>query len=139
MKISVILLLLFCFAIHAQTVKEINNFIGLPDSLYKTEIRIYKKYSLSNGAEIFRLYESKDNGWYAEMYYYYDEVEGEVETNFKKEELKNYDDFEVLWLQITNAHALYLPEWDKIQYKLGGEWKIECDVYVVFIVQLKVG
>ncbi len=125
-RISIFLLFLCC-TIQAQTVKEINKFIGLPDSLHKTEIRIYKRYSTTNGTELFRLCETEEDGWYAEMYYFYNEIEGEVETHYEREELSNYDDFEFIWFNITNSRILNLPPWDEIKYKLEGKVEILCE------------
>ncbi|NDI98207.1 hypothetical protein GWA97_03885 [Flavobacterium sp. LaA7.5] len=124
-KINIFLLFLCC-VIQAQTVEEINSFIGLSDSLHRTEIRIYKRYSITNGTELLRLYESKENSWYAEMYYFYNEIEGEVETHYEREELSNYDDFELIWLNIANSCILYLPPWDEIKYKFEGKREIYC-------------
>lgn len=102
----------------AQTVSEINIFIGIPDSLeYASELRIYKRYSTTNGTEIFRIY---NNGkeYKADFYRYYHTVPEYVEkSSFTKTDLKGNLSNEMAWMRIEISGIEHLPEWEMFEYK----------------------
>lgn len=119
MKKVIVLLIIFVTAINsAQTVSEINTFIGIPDSLeYNSELRVYKKYSTTNGTEIFRIY---NNGkeYKAEFYRYFGMVASCVyESSFTKTDLKGNLGNERAWMGISVSGIEYLPNWEMFDYK----------------------
>ncbi|MHA3786619.1 hypothetical protein ACX0HA_00300 [Flavobacterium hauense] len=119
MKKKLALLLFFFTGItFAQTVSEINTFIGIPDSLeYVSEMRIYKKYSTTNGTEIFRIY---NNGkeYKAKFYRYFGMVASCVyERSFTETDLKGNLGNERAWMEISVSGIEHLPQWEMFEYK----------------------
>ncbi|RDI09763.1 hypothetical protein [Flavobacterium sp. AG291] len=102
----------------AQTVSEINDFIGIPDSLeYTNEIRIYKRYSTTNGTEIFRIY-SNAVEFKAEFYVYLGVIPGCVQKrSFTKTDIKGNLSNEMAWMKIEISGIEHLPEWKMFEYK----------------------
>lgn len=116
--ISAIFLLLLSNSLHSQTVTEINAALGFPDSLSNTnEIRIYKRYAISNGTDIFRMFRGKDNDYVIEFYNYYHSIQGQVDKPyFEKKEFTTKNN-ELIWMKVCTSNIQYLPDWKEFQYK----------------------
>jgi hypothetical protein len=116
--ILIILSFLLSSVASAQTVQEINAFIGIPDSLeYSSELRIYKRYSTTNGTEIFRIY---NNGkeYKAKFYRYLGMVASCVyERSFTEADLKGNLGNERAWMEISVSGIEHLPQWEMFEYK----------------------
>jgi len=112
----------------AQT-GDVNAVIGISDSLQKWEIRIYKRFEISNCTEVFRMYSFKDS-YKAELYQYYHPVIGKVEKPyFTKELLNEGQDNYLSWLKIDMLQIGNLPQMESIRYKLTTKPVIVCDNY----------
>jgi hypothetical protein len=110
----------------AQPPEAINKFIGLPDTLVAHELRIYKKISTANGTDVFRLYETKNEGWAAELYLFY-EAAGNKQRRYEKQVLKNLIDFDVIWFNITKTQVLHILPIDSFKYKFRRVDEILCE------------
>ncbi len=120
--------------LFSQSIKEINKNINIPDSLtYKNEIRIYKKISISNGTDIFRMYKDEKNKWNVKLYSYVSFTESSYKPEFKIQDLKSSTDLKLIWLYFLGSHLEYLPSINQINYKLQGEpsYTIEDGQYTV--------
>ncbi|MBY8962467.1 hypothetical protein KJK34_06855 [Flavobacterium sp. D11R37] len=122
---SLIFLLNFSVAL-AQSPEPINTFVGLTDTLATHEIRIYKRISITNCTEVFRLYESEKEGWTAELYFFY-EAAGDKHRYYEKQLLKNLIDFDVLWFNITKTQVLHILPMDLFKYKFRRADEILCE------------
>ncbi|MFP9113419.1 hypothetical protein ACLI1A_05720 [Flavobacterium sp. RHBU_3] len=127
--LHVVLLLFSVFALaqDEHSCVHINKIIRIPDSLNELEIRIYKRYSITNGTEVFRMYQVNKDLWRAEFYEYYSAVpSANVKEHFTKRELQALEDIELTWYKILVQNILYLPSEDAIAYKFQPK-SIECD------------
>lgn len=116
------LLILVSSSLFSQAVADINKVIGIPDSLNKKEIRIYKNIFNSNGVDIFRLYEYEANKWKSEIYLYYMGVDqANVQEHFEKKTLISQKENHIAWAEIINTNIAHLPDMPAIQYKLRGK------------------
>lgn len=122
---TLIILLNFSIAL-AQSPESINTFIGLTDTLATHEIRIYKRISITNCTEVFRLYETKNEGWTAELYFFY-EAAGDKHRYYEKQLLKNLIDFDVMWFNITKTQVLHILPMDLFKYKFRRADEILCE------------
>ena len=95
--------------------------------LKENEIRIYKDYSTSTGLEMFRFYEENEK-WKADFYETIaSKKEDQINIRIRKTKLNSLKNLELIWLEIINTDALYLPKWDEFKYKLRNN-KIEYEI-----------
>jgi len=128
-KHYILITLLFFFAnSFSQSIESINEHLNLSNQLSEfRELRIYKKYSTTNGSEIFRLFRTKNGIWSAELYKYYDAVEGATELHIESINLKPKTDLNLVWLYLLDSKIDYLPNIDNIKYKFRSKGKIIID------------
>lgn len=109
-----------------QTPAQINKAIGLPDSLtYRNEIRIYQSYIITNGTDVFRMYEIEEHKWMAEHYLYTGAIESQdVEEHFTKTELTTIKYLNFTWMDIYNTDIVFIPDAKTIGYKLKTKDKL---------------
>jgi hypothetical protein len=112
------ILFLFTICVHSQTVYEINAVLGIPDSLVNNEIRIYKKYFITNGTDIFRMYKGKDDKFIIEFYDYGHSIEGQIDKPYFERKEFTAPNNELFWMKICTSNIQYLPDWGDFQYKL---------------------
>lgn len=120
-----LIILLFSFTIEAQEISEINKVLKIPDVLdYENEIRIYKDYSITNGMEIFRMYnEGKDN-WIV-CIFSFSKTNKTItkidQIKFPKENIEKLKpkDANLIWLNLLITNAEFLPNMESVQYKLS--------------------
>ncbi|MES2645664.1 MAG: hypothetical protein V4717_02225 [Bacteroidota bacterium] len=110
----------FCFS-FGQTVSEINIQLGIPNQLNEKEIRIYKSFDITNGTEIFRIYEDNEKRWISELYKYYHNVNAYEKPRFEKSILQPNETYQLIWLKIQATDIEYLPNWESFEYKLKGK------------------
>ena len=84
------------------------------------ELRIYRKHSNTTGLELFRFYQDKNELWKADFYQTIAKRDSKnnIDIRIRKEKLNSLKNFELIWLQILNSDILFLPKFDKIEYKL---------------------
>lgn len=87
---------------------------------HEIEIRVYKKYEISTGLELFRFYQDEKENWRAEFYKTIANRnnKNEITIRIGKSKLNSLKNFEMLWLQILDTDVIYLPKWEAFQYKL---------------------
>lgn len=113
MEKALVIFLFFVTSIaSAQTASEINTFIGIADTLgHTSELRIYKRYSISYSTEVLRIY--KDGKEYkAELYHFHNDTK-----KFEKTLLKGNLGNERVWMEISISGIEHLPQWKMFQYK----------------------
>ncbi|GEP52768.1 hypothetical protein FNO01nite_34400 [Flavobacterium noncentrifugens] len=116
-----IFILFFVSNLFPQTVSEINKVIKIPDSLSnEKEIRIYKRYSITNASEIFRMYQTKEKKWKAELYKYYHETNS-TQTKFELQKLESNTDLRLVWLFFIENDIQILKSIKQIKHKLKGK------------------
>jgi hypothetical protein len=122
MKYLTVLCLIFSIGLKGQTISYINKSINLPDSLFKKELRIYKRYETSNGIDIFRYYYGDNNKWVAEVFRFYDAtIAPNTKEHFDKSELKTNSLNWHIWAEILDTNIAYLSSEDAIKYKLRSK------------------
>lgn len=86
----------------------------------ESEIRVYKKYEISTGLELFRFYQDEKENWRAEFYKTIATKNNndEVKIRTRKSKLNSLKNFEMLWLQILDTNVIHLPKWEAFEYKL---------------------
>lgn len=120
------IILLFSFQIKAQNISEINKVLEIPDTLeFEKEIRIYKDYSITDGMEIFRMYDEGKNNWIVTKYSYsLNQVTRIDEIRFPKEsigKLKPKNAY-LIWLNLLITNIEFLPNMENIRYKFGKSY-----------------
>ncbi|MFV0148576.1 hypothetical protein OBK08_11460 [Empedobacter falsenii] len=118
-------IILFCLhsVLFSQQIEELNQILKI-DSLkwHENEIRIYKKYATSTGLEMFHLYNVNDDYWKAELYQTKARtINNEIKIGVVKEKLNSLSNLELIWLKILDLDILYLPDFEKISYKLKNK------------------
>ena len=94
----------------------------IADIFHENEIRIYKKYATSTALEMFRLYNVKDDYWKAELYQTKaGTINNVTKIRIVKEKLNSLSNLELIWFKILDTDILYLPDFDKISYKLKNK------------------
>ncbi len=122
-----------------QTVAEINQNIKLSEKLNTKELRIYKWYSITNGSELFRIYQLENGNWNSEFYKYYNSTSKGKKPRFEFTKLKPICDFNLIWLNLLESNIEFLPSITEIDYKLRGksEIKFEQGEYEIYYSQIK--
>lgn len=145
MKLILIIFIISISSCFGQDYSEINKSLNLPDSLeYENEIRIYKDFSTTDGMEIFRMYNKRENEWVVNIFYYNKTFKSPTKIDvieFPKENLgklkaKNAN---LIWLKFLLADIDKLPNLKDISYKLkkskiefiDGEYSIARNVMSV--------
>jgi hypothetical protein len=87
---------------------------------HENEIRVYKKYSISTGLEVFRFYQDEKENWKAEFYNTVatQKNKDEIKIRTRKSKLNSLKNFEILWLQFLDTNIIHLPKWEAFEYKL---------------------
>ncbi len=120
--IRIIHFLFLLFSVVSYSQKHpaiINKAAGLPDGLtYNNEIRIYIDYQITDSADLFRLYETENDKWVAELYRF------SIYKPLAEKEVLKDTDYEQLWVDIENNKILYIPTGEDIRYKLIGDMSI---------------
>lgn len=118
------LLLQFCF-LSGQRSLDYDKILKIENLKFNnSEIRVYKKYSTSTGLELFRFYQDQNNSWKAEFYQTIAlGKNNDAKLKIRKSKLNSLKNLELLWMQILDTDVIYLPEMDKIQYKLNKKNK----------------
>jgi hypothetical protein len=117
------IILLFSFQIKAQNISEINKVLEIPDTLeFEKEIRIYKDYSITDGMEIFRMYDEGKNNWIVTIFYYSKTLKQVTKINeirFPKENIGKLKpkDGNLIWLNLLLTNVEFLPSMTSIEYK----------------------
>lgn len=113
-----VLLFISSIVLGQQNVSEINAVLKIPDSLiHSHEIRVYKRYQISNGTEIFRFFE-ENKEWKTEFYHYYHPIGKNDKPEFEKEKLKDDLSKEFAWMRIVLSNVEFLPKEESFSYKL---------------------
>lgn len=90
----------------------------------ENEIRVYKKYGISTGLELFRFYQDENENWKAEFYETIaTQNKDETKIRTRKSKLNSLKNFELIWAQILDTDIIYLPTMDKFLYKLSTKNK----------------
>lgn len=127
---ALVLLFVSSILLGQEKVSEINAILQIPDSLTnESEIRIYKRYEITNGTDVLRLFR-KNKKWEAELYHYYHPLNKNDKPKFEKEKLTASSNNELVWLKILISNVEFLPKWESFDYKLetqkivieGGEY-----------------
>jgi len=119
------IILLFSFQIKAQDISEINKVLEIPDTLeFEKEIRIYKDYSITNGMEIFRMYDEGKNNWIVYIFSFskrYKTVTKIDQIQFPKENIGKLKpkDANLIWLNLLLTNVEFLPDMERVEYKLS--------------------
>lgn len=119
MRFSILyLVIIFPLLVRAQYISDINACIGIPDAVSNKEIRIYKSEGISNGTEIFRIYEN--GGHYsAELYHYYEKVPGYLNTiGFTNPAIYPNAELEYIYFRMIATQFKSLPDERYLKYKL---------------------
>ncbi|MDH1882064.1 hypothetical protein [Empedobacter sp. GD03797] len=124
MKIT-LSIIVFCLhsILFSQQIEELNRILKIDSlKLHENEIRIYKKYATSTALEMFRLYNVKDDYWKAELYQTKaGTINNVTKIRIVKEKLNSLSNLELIWFKILDTDILYLPDFDKISYKLKNK------------------
>lgn len=117
------LLLFTIFSIHylhSQSTNELDKVLKIEDLKFnKNEIRVYKRFALASGVELFRFYMDDSGNWKAEFYETIDISENrEDELVIDKITLNPIKNPKLVWLQILDTSVIYLPQWKAFTYKL---------------------
>jgi hypothetical protein len=124
MKLILIIFIISISNCFGQDYSEINKSLDLTDSLeYENEIRIYKDFSITDGMQIFRMYNKGKNEWVVNIYYYNKTFKSATKIDmieFPKENLgklkaKNAN---LIWLKFLLTDIDKLPNLKDISYKL---------------------
>lgn len=115
------------FAQGDHSPEHINKVIGIPDLLANFEIRIYKRYDITNCTEVLRMYRVNKDVWRGMFYEYYSAAPyANVKEHFVKKELQASGNLDVAWYKILAQDILYLPEQEAVRYKFSKKY-VECD------------
>ena len=121
MKLSLLLVLIIPLNIFSQSFAELDSILKITKTEFNTnELRIYRKHSNTTGLELFRFYQDKNELWKADFYQTIAKRDSKnnIDIRIRKEKLNSLKNFELIWLQILNSDILFLPKFDKIEYKL---------------------
>lgn len=121
MKVSLLLILLIPFNVFSQSFAKLDSILKIRNvELNSNELRVYRQHSTITGLELFRFYQDKNKVWKADFYQTVAKrnSKNEIDIRITKEKLNSLKNFELIWLQILNSDILFLPKFDKIEYKL---------------------
>ncbi|RXM46226.1 hypothetical protein [Flavobacterium sp. YO64] len=124
MKYYFIFLFFTIFKCFGQDISEINKALEIPDTLeFKQEIRIYKDYSVTNGMEIFRMYDEGKDNWKVYIFSFDKASKAVTKINaiqFPKESIRKLNPVNpnLIWLNILLCDVEFLPNFKNIDYKL---------------------
>jgi hypothetical protein len=121
MKYLLFTLIISLYFLSAQQNIEYDKILKIENlKFYENEIRVYKKYGISTGLELFRFYQDEKENWRAEFYETIatQKNKDEIKIRIRKSKLNSLKNFEMLWLQILDTDPIYLPKWEAFQYKL---------------------
>ena len=121
MKLSLLLVLIIPLNIFSQSFEELDSILNITKTEFNNnELRIYRKHSTTTGLELFRFYQDKNGLWKADFYETIAKrnSKNNIDIRIRKEKLNSLKNFELIWLQILNSDILFLPKFDKIEYKL---------------------
>ncbi len=124
MKFKILLFILFSsFNLLAQNISDFDKTLKIDLlKIHENEIRIYKKYATSTGLEMFRLYNVKEDYWKAELYQTKARtIDNIIKIRVVKEKLNSLSNLELIWFKILDTDVLYLPDFDRIGYKLKSK------------------
>lgn len=113
-----ILFLIFFISVNAQSISEYEKELNIePISSITKEIRVYKKYAISTGLELFRFYFDDSSKKYKAEYYYTTADKQNKVILVKKIDLESIYNMEFNALNLFLSHVKYLPAEEKIRYK----------------------
>lgn len=121
MKVSLLLIFLIPFNVFSQSFAKLDSILKIRNvELRSNELRVYRQHSTTTGLELFRFYQDKNKVWKADFYQTVAKrnSKNEIDIRITKEKLNSLKNFELIWLQILNSDILFLPKFDKIEYKL---------------------
>ncbi|MNK29683.1 hypothetical protein D3C87_480830 [compost metagenome] len=121
MKLSFLLVLIIPLKIFSQSFAELDSILKITKTEFNTnELRIYRKHSTTTGLELFRFYQDENELWKADFYQTIAKRDSKnnIDIRIRKEKLNSLKNFELIWLRILNSDILFLPKFDKIEYKL---------------------
>ncbi len=124
MKFKILLFILFTsINLFAQNISDFDKTLKIDLlKIHENEIRIYKKYATSTGLEMFRLYNVKEDYWKAELYQTKARtIDNIIKIRVVKEKLNSLSNLELIWFKILDTDVLYLPDFDRIGYKLKSK------------------
>ena len=122
-NLIILFLIISSSSIFSQNLSDLNQIIGLTDSLTnEKEIRIYKSSGESGEyKDIFRMYQDSAKIWRAQLICYSTRVPNPERFSLKKQELKSNNDMDVVWLNIVKTNIQHLPKISDIDWKLQHE------------------
>ncbi|NMH87050.1 hypothetical protein [Flavivirga algicola] len=113
------------FIAICQNVSKINKNLELSDSLtFQKEVRLYKRFGVSNYTSVLRIYMDNANEWKAEFYEHWFMTNNEKGFNSKKRHLKPKTDIELIYLNLKLNHILDLPDMNSINWKMVDKGKV---------------
>jgi len=108
--------------LSSQTIQEYDKILKIENLKFNTnEIRVYKKYAISTGLELFRFYQDDKENWKAEFYETIassNKDSEKITLRTRKSKLNSLKNFELIWAQILDTDVIYLPKWQAFEYKL---------------------
>ena len=121
-KLFILIIILSNSTLFGQNLTEINENIGLSDSLTNNkEIRIYRTSGMNNHMGIFRMYQDSKEKWKAEFIDHYAKVPNQTELKIEKRKLKSKSKMDLVWLEIQKTNIQDLPSMTDIEWKLKKE------------------
>jgi len=109
----------------SQNIESININLKIPNKLdHPKELRIYKRFSITNASEILRIYKTEEGTWNIEFYKFYNEIPGVAKTHFESSKLKSKTNLDLVWLYLLDNNIEYLPSLNQIDYKLKSKGEI---------------
>ncbi len=128
-KLLILIIIISNSTLFGQNLTEINESLGLPDSLTnKMEIRIYRTSGMTNYTGLFRMYQDSMEIWRAELIDYYAKVPNYAELKVEKRKLKSKSKMDLVWLQIQKTNIQDLPNMAEIEWKLKKNPQIVKDM-----------
>lgn len=112
-KVLLIYLILSAVGLNAQSISEINTWLGISDSLSNKEIRIYKRYSTTTSTELFRFYKTDKSTWSTKLYHFRSD-----RNTFDETDITPKNNLEYLWLQFYIINIDKLKSINEIDYKI---------------------
>ncbi|MFP3592878.1 hypothetical protein SB689_13015 [Chryseobacterium sp. SIMBA_038] len=106
--------------LSAQTIQEYDKILKIENLKFNTnEIRVYKKYAISTGLELFRFYQDDKENWKAELYKTF-VISGNKEDKIivDKTILNSLKNPKLIWAQILDTDVVCLSKWETFKYKL---------------------
>lgn len=125
-NLIIMILILSSSSIFGQHLSELNQTIGLTDSLTnEKEVRIYKDFGDQSHTQVFRMYQDSSKIWRAELINYKTRVPNPAKFNLHKQILIPKSEMDWIWLNIIKTNIQHLPNMSDIQWKLKEEPEIK--------------